>query len=105
MDTTQQTQLAAILGSDFPNSGATSLSGVSVGSSGSSGIGTSRTSSSASKHEEDVRRDEEVFTRRRFTIFIFLIFLVETTRPRIMAVFDKVLLVYKLFTGVHTCSF
>ena len=57
----QQSQLAAILGSDFPNNSAASISGVSVGSSSSSGIGTSRASSASSKcDEETTQREDEV---------------------------------------------
>ncbi|XP_065064035.1 kinesin light chain-like isoform X3 [Rhopilema esculentum] len=65
LDTAQQSQLAAILGSDFPNNSAPSLSGVSVSSSSSSGIGTSRASSSSSKHEDDHQKDDEVETKRK----------------------------------------
>ena len=57
----QQSQLAAILGSDFPSNSAASISGVSVGSSSSSGIGTSRASSASSKCDEETsQREDEV---------------------------------------------
>ena len=71
LDTAQQSQLAAILGSDFPNSSAASLSGVSVASTSSSGIGTSRASSSSSKHEDDTHKEDEVFTRSKSFKYIY----------------------------------
>ena len=62
LDVAQQSQLAAILGSEFPNSSSGSVSGVSVASSSTSGIGSTRASSSASsKYEEDFKREEEVW--------------------------------------------
>eukprot|EP00112_Aurelia_sp_Birch-Aquarium-sp1_P006673 Seg1731.9 transcript_id=Seg1731.9/GoldUCD/mRNA.D3Y31 product="Kinesin light chain" protein_id=Seg1731.9/GoldUCD/D3Y31 len=73
LDTVHQSQLAAILGSDFPSNSAASISGVSVGSSSSSGIGTSRASSASSKCDEETsqREDEEIPNRKSLLVSKF----------------------------------